>query len=67
MIQPLQELFEKPMGRREFLGYLGAGFLAIIGVSGLIKSLQQRTHQSSGYNRKQADGYGATPYGGGSA
>ena len=64
MIEPLQNLFEKPMDRREFLGYIGAAILAVIGVSSMLKALQQHTSQSAGYSRKQADGYGATPYGG---
>jgi hypothetical protein len=52
------------MDRREFLGYIGAAILAVIGVSSMLKALQQHTGQSAGYSRKQADGYGATPYGG---
>lgn len=62
MVQkPLQKLFDKPMNRREFLAHVGAGALAVIGVSGLIKGLTElggRTHRVSGY--------GSSPYGGNS-
>ncbi|MEO8785138.1 MAG: hypothetical protein ABI221_02375 [Candidatus Saccharimonadales bacterium] len=65
MIQPLHDLFEKPMDRREFLGYIGAGVLAVVGVSGLMKALQQHTiSRPASSSHLQADNYGSTPYGG---
>lgn len=62
MIQKnLQKLFEKPMNRREFLAHVGAGTLAVIGVSGLIKTLL--AHDAAPH-RHVATGYGSSPYGG---
>lgn len=58
----LQKLFDKKMGRREFLAHIGAGALAIIGISGLMKTLLNY----SGHPRHQiSEGdYGASAYGG---
>jgi len=58
--KPIQKLLSKPMNRREFLAHIGAGALAVVGVSGLVKSLVHFT----GY-RNQISGYGSSPYGGG--
>jgi len=59
---PLNQLFKKEMNRREFLGHLGAGILAMVGVSGLIKGL---TEFSGGRSHgHQANGYGSSSYGG---
>lgn len=64
MIQgEIQKLLQKDMNRRQFLAHIGAGFLMIIGVSGLIKHLLQ--FDSAGKNKQLASGYGASAYGGG--
>lgn len=56
----LQKLFNKPMDRRQFLAHVGAGALAIMGISGVLKSLVD-----FGVPRKQrVAGYGSSPYGG---
>ena len=66
MKQYVQEVFEKPMNRKEFLGYIGAAVLAVIGVSGMMKALLHHNNSSNSSSGKVgvADGYGATPYGG---
>lgn len=55
----LQPLFEKPMSRREFLKYVGAVLLSLIGVSRLMKAL---THEQTSSQRSA--GYGGGTYGG---
>ena len=57
----LQVILEKPMNRKQFLGYIGAALLAMVGVSGMIKAL---LHHESSNNRQVAEGYGSTAYGG---
>lgn len=67
MHKNIQVIFEKEMNRREFLGYVGAAFLAVIGVSGIIKALTNHDVVSGGSRKvlaRVSDGYGATPYGG---
>ncbi|HSX53020.1 MAG TPA: hypothetical protein VLF90_01465 [Patescibacteria group bacterium] len=59
----LQKLFEKQMNRKEFLLHIGAGILAIMGVSGLIKNL---INYSPNPHRQLSAGYGSSSYGGGS-
>lgn len=57
----LQKLFDKKMDRKEFLAHVGAGALAVVGISGLLKNLvdyKPRQQSSSGL------GYGASAYGG---
>lgn len=63
MNKHVQAIFEKPMNRKEFLGYIGAAILAVVGVSGMIKAL---LHHDSGSSAAQgvASGYGSTAYGG---
>jgi predicted tellurium resistance membrane protein TerC len=66
MILPsLQQLFDTEMDRQEFLTYLGAAILAVIGVNGILQAILQplqRSHNSS--TRSQADSYGGSSYGG---
>ncbi|HLC91717.1 MAG TPA: hypothetical protein VJC09_01565 [Candidatus Saccharimonadales bacterium] len=58
----LQKLFNKPMDRKQFLAHIGAGALAIMGVSGVIKGL---VDFGGGASRSQrVVGYGSSPYGG---
>ena len=47
------------MNRKEFLLHLGAGALTIVGISGLLKTL-------NGFSTKPkvSSGYGSSPYGG---
>ncbi len=62
MKQHVQAILEKPMNRKEFLGYIGAALLAVVGVSGMIKALLH--HDGGSSNRSVAEGYGAAAYGG---
>lgn len=63
MNKHLQTVFEQPMNRKEFLGYIGAAILAVIGVSGMLKALLH--HESKGsVSGGVAGGYGSTAYGG---
>ncbi len=55
----IQQLFDKPMDRRQFLAHIGAGLLVLVGVSGLLSQLVHYGQQPSG-----EEGYGETPYGG---
>lgn len=56
-LKPVQELFETEMDRKEFLLYVSASILAVVGISGLIKSLAPTKKQS------RKSGYGGSPYG----
>lgn len=56
----LQNLLKKKVSRREFLTYVGAGLVAITGVSALLKNLTASVPE---YRRK-GSGYGSGPYGG---
>ncbi len=56
----LSELLAKPMSRREFLAYLGTAVLAVIGISGFLKSISSHTGSST----QQERGYGSNTYGG---
>jgi hypothetical protein len=62
MNKHLQTIVEKPMNRKEFLGYIGAALLAVVGVSGMIKALLHHNDTSSSH--AVAEGYGSTAYGG---
>lgn len=57
----LQKLFDKQMNRKEFLAHMGAGVLAVVGVSGLLKNL---VNYSSRPRRQVSSGYGSSSYGG---
>lgn len=56
--KPLQQLFNKEMDRRQFLAHLGAGALAVAGVSGLVKTLVDLGHSH------RRSGFGSGSYGG---
>ncbi len=62
----IQELMEREVSRQEFLRYVGVAFLSIIGVSNLIKNLNQPLHLPVAAP-KQLDnklpGYGMSAYG----
>lgn len=60
----LQDLLAKPMNRREFLTHIGAGALAIIGVSGVIRMLSEYGGPTSVTHHHYMKGYGSSPYGG---
>ena len=59
-IRVLQDLLDKEMDRKEFLTHAGAAVLALVGIAGLLKSLNDIGHKSV------SSGYGSGSYGGGS-
>lgn len=62
MNKSIQSIIEKPMNRKEFLGYIGAAILGVIGVTGMLKSLAH--HNGGSSSNIVSDGYGSTNYGG---
>lgn len=54
----LDELLAQEMSRKEFLVRIGATGLALVGVTGLLKTLSGLSTPATGRS------YGATPYGG---
>lgn len=56
--QPIQELLETEMDRKEFMAYVGATALAVFGVSGLLKAITQNSPTT-----KKDSGYGGSAYG----
>lgn len=56
--ESIGKLLNAQMDRRQFLGFLGASSLAILGVTGIIKGLSGVADKQVGH------GYGATNYGG---
>ncbi len=60
-----QALLNKEMSRAEFLRYMGSIFLAVIGVSGLLKTmLHSQTSTVITRRVENVQGYGASAYGG---
>jgi len=55
----LKELLEKDMDRKEFLAHVSAGLLAVVGITGLLKTLNNYSTKTS-----VQSGYGSSPYGG---
>lgn len=55
---PLKPILEKEMDRKEFLQYIGIGLLGAVGVTAVIKNLEQLFSGS-----KRGAGYGGNPYG----
>lgn len=62
-LKPVQQLLETEMDRKEFLSYLGASLLAVIGISGLIKSIASSLEPTTSKSTTKA-GYGGDTYGG---
>ena len=59
-IAGLSDLLQKDVSRHEFLKYMGAGFLALIGITSIVKNLSSLT---STHSKKATSGYGGSPYG----
>lgn len=55
----LRDALDKEMDRREFLAYMGAVILGVVGVTGLIKTLEN-PHAS---RQERKTGYSSGPYG----
>ena len=60
----LQKLLTKKMGRREFLAHIGAGLLAIVGISNLLKQLINYDSGGKTNPGTSSGGYGSSSYGG---
>lgn len=58
----MQNIFEREMSRRDFFRYAGSIILGVIGITHLIKTLNQ--HGISQRRSGVELGYGASPYGG---
>jgi len=56
-VQPLNQLLEKEVDRKEFLLYAGLIFLTLTGISGMLKNISSITQG------KQQKGFGSGPYG----
>lgn len=62
----IDQLLQRPMERKEFLAYLGALLLMLLGISGLIRALLQAGESKQLTNRYEVQtvGYGSSSYGG---
>lgn len=58
---PLSQLLVREMNRKEFLLYVAAVFLALTGISGLIKIVSNPHNNQRG--SKPSTGFGSGPYG----
>ena len=58
--KPIQALMDTEMDRRQFLGFLGAATLAVVGASSIIKGLNSLTERQNA----NPNGYGGGVYGG---
>lgn len=59
---PFDELYSKSMTRKEFLAYLGFLFLAVTGISGILKNLSNPKILKT-KKLTQKTGFGSGPYG----
>lgn len=57
----LQDLLDKRVSRREFLSYIGAGILAVVGITSFLKTIGGHTKKIS---EPSKFGYGGGTYGG---
>lgn len=60
MNKDLSNLLQKQMDRRDFLKHVGIGFVAITGITTLVKTLNSVSTPTKG----QTASYGASTYGG---
>jgi hypothetical protein len=54
----IQNLLKREMNRRDFLGFIGALVLAVVGATGIMRGLSSLGRERSGSS------YGSSPYGG---
>ncbi len=57
----IHELLEKDMSRKEFIKYMIAGLLAVVGVTSILNNLSSLS--STQDHDKALSGYGVSPYG----
>ncbi len=62
-IKPIQQLLETEMDRKEFLMYLGASVLAVIGVSTIIRSFVPEQNQGVSQSKSKGS-YNSSSYNG---
>jgi hypothetical protein len=62
--QIVDEALHTPMTRKEFLGQIGALFLAVIGVGAIIHSLHGSRIDRTNSIQGLVDSYGGSAYGG---
>ena len=56
MAQPVNQLLEKRMSRKQFLANVGATVITLVGISAVLKGF--------GLQHTDSSGYGSSPYGG---
>lgn len=74
--QPIEQLMQKRMSRRDFLKHLGAIVVAMVGIRGVVEILANPAKKIDGISGKHTErvietktvekvvqGYGNTPYG----
>lgn len=60
----IHELLQKEVSRKEFLRYVGAAILGVIGVTQILNSLQKSLAPPKKIETSEkVSGYGMTPYG----
>ncbi len=60
----IHELLQKEVSRKEFLRYVGAAILGVIGITQILNNLQKSlAPQKKIESSEKTAGYGATPYG----
>lgn len=58
----VKSLLEKDVDRKEFLQYVGVGALGVLGITTVIKNLEELFGKRSNHQVQNA-GYGSSPYG----
>jgi hypothetical protein len=58
MSKYLADLFAQKMDRKEFLVRVGATLLALVGITGLLKSLSTLSHPADGTTQARPTSYG---------
>lgn len=63
MNQPIENIMQKEMSRKEFLATLGLGMASVMGFSTIIRLLTGRSIDNH-LGRHVSNGYGSSAYGG---
>lgn len=63
-IESIQNLLEQEVSRREFLLHIGAAFVAVIGVTSLIKNIINTSPSFIPKQKVESGGYGVSSYSG---